>query len=137
MSETMKTIFMFLLLFGVLIIVLRIAGWKMKKAADAIVEAAVRSGATSIAYTFTEPTIFFELAYDTAVKAHEWITIRPATDGALALAMGHVIVRDNLYDKAFVDNWTVGFAEYAAYVKDKTPVWAEKITSVPAAPARA
>lgn len=70
---------------------------------------------------------------DTAVKAHEWVTIRPATDGALALAMGHVIVRDNLYDKAFVENWTVGFAEYAAYVKDKTPDWAEKITSVPAA----
>ncbi len=36
-----------------------------------IVEAAIRSGATSIAYTFTEPTIFFELAYDTAVLARE------------------------------------------------------------------
>jgi len=69
---------------------------------------------------------------DTAVKAHEWVSIRPATDGALALAMGHVIVRDNLYDKAFVENWTVGFTEYAAYVKDKTPAWAEKITSIPA-----
>lgn len=69
---------------------------------------------------------------DTAVKAHEWISIRPATDGALALAMGHVIVRDKLYDKSFVENWTVGFAEYAAYVKDKTPAWAEKITSIPA-----
>lgn len=35
----------------------------------AIVEDAVRSGASSIAYTFTEPTIFFELAYETAVRA--------------------------------------------------------------------
>lgn len=34
-----------------------------------IVDAAVESGAASIAYTFTEPTIFFELAYDTAVQA--------------------------------------------------------------------
>lgn len=34
-----------------------------------IVEAAIRSGARSIAYTYTEPTIFFELAYDTAVRA--------------------------------------------------------------------
>ena len=30
---------------------------------------------------------------DTAAKAHEWVSIRPATDGAMALAMGHVIVR--------------------------------------------
>src|SRR5574342_1026300 len=36
-----------------------------------IVDAAVRSGARSIAYTYTEPTIFFELAYDTAVLAQD------------------------------------------------------------------
>jgi thiosulfate reductase/polysulfide reductase chain A len=69
---------------------------------------------------------------DTAVKAQEWVSIRPGTDGALALAMGHVIVRDQLYDKDYVQNWTVGFDQYAAYVSDKTPEWAEKITSVPA-----
>lgn len=68
---------------------------------------------------------------DTAVKAHEWVSIRPATDGALALALAHVIIRDKLYNQAFVENWTVGFAEYSAYLKDKTPDWAEKITSVP------
>lgn len=70
---------------------------------------------------------------DTAAKAHEWVSIRPGTDGAMALAMGHVMIRDGLYDKAFVENWTVGFEEYAAYVADKTPEWAEKITSVRAA----
>ena len=69
---------------------------------------------------------------DTAVKAHEWVAIRPGTDGAMALAMGHIIVRDGLYDKDFVAKWVVGFDEYAAYVKDKTPQWAEQITSVPA-----
>lgn len=36
-----------------------------------IVAAAVASGAKSIAYTYTEPTIFYELAYDTAVLARE------------------------------------------------------------------
>lgn len=70
---------------------------------------------------------------DTAAKAHEWVPIRPSTDGAMALAMGHVIIRDTLYDKAFVETWTVGFKEYAEYVKDKTPAWAEQITGVPAA----
>jgi thiosulfate reductase/polysulfide reductase chain A len=69
---------------------------------------------------------------DTAAKAQEWVAIRPGTDGALALAMGHVIVRDQLYDADFVQNWTVGFDEYAAYVQDKTPEWAEEITTVPA-----
>jgi pyruvate formate lyase activating enzyme len=34
-----------------------------------IVEAALASGCRSIAFTYTEPTIFFELAYDTAVLA--------------------------------------------------------------------
>lgn len=58
--------------------------------------------------------------------------IRPGTDGALALALGHVIVRDELYDAEFVKTWTVGFEEYRAYVKDKTPTWAEQITTVPA-----
>ena len=69
---------------------------------------------------------------DTAAKAQEWVSIRPATDGALALAMGHVILRDGLHDRDFVAKWGVGFAEYADYVKDKTPEWAEQITSVPA-----
>lgn len=36
-----------------------------------IVEAALAAGASSIAYTYTEPTIFYELAYDTAVLARE------------------------------------------------------------------
>lgn len=67
----------------------------------------------------------------TASKAHEWVPIRPGTDGALALAMGHVILRDGLYDRVFVERWTTGFDEYAAYVEDKTPQWANAITTIP------
>lgn len=69
----------------------------------------------------------------TANKADEWIPIRPSTDGAMALAMAHVIIRDTLYDAAFIQEWTVGFQEFSDFVQDKTPEWAEKITSVPAA----
>ena len=36
-----------------------------------IVDAALAAGASVIAYTYTEPTIFYELAYDTAVLARE------------------------------------------------------------------
>jgi thiosulfate reductase/polysulfide reductase chain A len=69
----------------------------------------------------------------TARKADEWIPIRPGTDGALALAMAHVIVRENLYDHEFVEKWTHGFDRFVEFVKDKTPAWASDVTSVPAA----
>ena len=36
-----------------------------------LVQAALDSGAASIAYTYSEPTVFFELMRDTAVLAHE------------------------------------------------------------------
>ena len=36
-----------------------------------VVAAADKSGCRSIAYTYTEPTVFFEFAYDTAKIAHE------------------------------------------------------------------
>ncbi len=38
---------------------------------SAVIEAARRSGSRSIAYTYTEPTIFYEYAYDVSVPAHE------------------------------------------------------------------
>ena len=38
---------------------------------EQIVAGAKRAGCRSIAYTYTEPTIFFEYAYDTARLAHE------------------------------------------------------------------
>ena len=38
--------------------------------AEAVVAAAEKSGCKSIAYTYTEPTVFFEFAHDTAKIAH-------------------------------------------------------------------
>ena len=38
---------------------------------ESLVEAALASGCASLSYTFTEPTIFFELVQDTAVRARE------------------------------------------------------------------
>jgi pyruvate formate lyase activating enzyme len=38
---------------------------------EEVVNAAQRTGCRSIAYTYTEPTIFFEYAYDTARLAHD------------------------------------------------------------------
>ncbi len=66
-----------------------------------------------------------------AVNAR-WLGIRPGTDGALALAMIHVIIAKGLYDRPFVERWTVGFEELKAYVAEFTPERAEQITWVPA-----
>jgi anaerobic selenocysteine-containing dehydrogenase len=48
----------------------------------------------------------------TAAKCDEWIPIHPGTDAALAMALGHVIVSEELYDKTFVRQWTAGFNLY-------------------------
>ena len=42
-----------------------------KASPEQIVAAAQQAGCRSLAYTYTEPTIFFEYAYDTACLAHE------------------------------------------------------------------
>lgn len=68
----------------------------------------------------------------TAAKSDKWVPIRPGTDGAMALAIGHVLIRKNLVNRQFINEWCVGFDDYAKYVADKTPEWAEKISSVPA-----
>lgn len=66
-----------------------------------------------------------------ATKAR-WLGIRPGTDGALALGMLHVVIEENLYDREFVEKWTVGFEDLKAYVAQFTPGRVEQITLVPA-----
>lgn len=67
-----------------------------------------------------------------ATKA-KWLGIRPGTDGALALGLLHVLIKEELYDRDFVERWTVGFDELKAYVAQFTPERVEQITYVPAA----
>jgi thiosulfate reductase/polysulfide reductase chain A len=72
-----------------------------------------------------------------AMKANHWLPIKPGTDTALLLAWMHVLIAEQLYDAAFVREWTAGFAELAAHVKDLTPEWAAAITDLPAEQIRA
>jgi len=67
-----------------------------------------------------------------AKKAEMYLPIRPGTDGALALALIHVIIKENLYDRDFVERWTHGFDKLVSHIEPYTPEWAEKITWVPA-----
>ncbi|MBX3266041.1 MAG: molybdopterin-dependent oxidoreductase [Acidobacteria bacterium] len=42
----------------------------------------------------------------TATKGDEVVVVRPGTTPALALGLANVIIRDNLYDNAYVRDWT-------------------------------
>jgi len=68
----------------------------------------------------------------TAQAADEWIGIRPGTDGALALALMHVIIGEGLHDADYVQRYTVGFEQLAERVAAWTPERAAAITGVPA-----
>jgi len=80
----------------------------------------------------------------------DWVPINPGTDVALIAALAYVMIEEDIYDKEFVDKYTVGFHEdnlpegapenssWMAYVmgdadgEAKTPEWAEPITGIPA-----
>jgi len=68
---------------------------------------------------------------ESAAMAHQWIRIRPGTDLALMLAVAHLMIKRNLYQKDFVEKFTEGFDELAREMEPYTPAWAEEKTSVP------
>ncbi len=72
----------------------------------------------------------------TAQRADWYIPIRPGTDGALALAMMHVVINEGLTDDAYIRDHTLGYHELAERVQRYTPEWAEAETGVPAADIR-
>ncbi len=90
----------------------------------------------------------------TAAKADEWLPAKPGTDGALAVAIAHVLLTKGLWYKPFVGDFTDGenrfiegrevdgtlFAEKFTHglvkwwnleLKDKSPEWAAQICGLP------
>ncbi len=65
-------------------------------------------------------------------EADVHLQVRPGTDGALALGMLNIIISEDLYDKEFVENWTVGFDKLVDLVKGYSPEKVSEITWVPA-----
>jgi len=41
-----------------------------------------------------------------ASRSKYWLPIRPGTDAALALGLLHIIIKEKLYDKTFLETWT-------------------------------
>jgi molybdopterin guanine dinucleotide-containing S/N-oxide reductase-like protein len=78
-----------------------------------------------------------------ALLGGKWIAPRPDTGNAMALAIAHVWITEDLYDKDYVRRRTEGFEKWKDYIlgKDdgtpKTPEWQAAETGVPARDVRA
>ena len=59
-----------------------------------------------------------------ASKSQHWLPIRPGTDVALLLAWMNVLISEGLYDKAYVEQYAMGFEQLAAHVRQFPPEWA-------------
>lgn len=91
----------------------------------------------------------------TAAAADRALLLKPGTDGALALAIAHVILTEGLWDRNFVgdfaggqnlfkagqtldaasfdEKWVKGLIEWwNVELKDRTPEWAAGVTTLPA-----
>jgi len=67
-----------------------------------------------------------------AARADKWLQVRPGTDDALAMGMLHTVIKEELYDKDFVEKYTVGFDELVERIEEYTPEKMAEITWVPA-----
>ncbi len=67
----------------------------------------------------------------TAGNSEEWFPIHPGTDGIVALAMAHVIMKANLHHHDFIQKWTnLSPIKLAQYLSPYTPEMAQKISGV-------
>ncbi|SHK92893.1 Anaerobic selenocysteine-containing dehydrogenase [Pseudonocardia thermophila] len=72
------------------------------------------------------------MRHRTAQRADWHIPIRPGTDGALALAMMHVIINEGLTDDDYIARHTLGYDELVERVQQYSPEWAAQETGIPA-----
>jgi len=93
------------------------------KVANAVTEA-LDKGAK---LTYIDPRVSI-----TATKANRYWMIRPGTDLALNYGLIHVILKEQLYDAAYVERWVEGLHELQDFVRPYTPEWAEQETGIPA-----
>jgi len=102
----------------------------------------------------TKVTVVDVRVTTTGAAADHLLLVKPGTDGALALAIAHVILTEGLWNRRFVgdftdgvnkfktgetvdaatftEKWTLGLIEWwNIELKDRTPKWAAEITSIP------
>jgi anaerobic selenocysteine-containing dehydrogenase len=68
----------------------------------------------------------------TAARCDLHIPIRPGTDGALALGMMHVILREELEDREYLERHTSGWEQLGPATEQWTPEWTAAETGIAA-----
>lgn len=63
-----------------------------------------------------------------AAKAHEWLPVKPGTDGALAGAIAHVLLVEGLWNREFVGDFKDGRNRFVAPAEVDEASFAEKET---------
>jgi anaerobic selenocysteine-containing dehydrogenase len=73
--------------------------------------------------------------YDNATmkQADMGLIVKPGTDGALACAVMHVLFREGLADRAYLEKYTDDPKGLEAHLSTRTPEWASAICGVPVA----
>nr|WP_295463486.1 molybdopterin oxidoreductase family protein [Mesorhizobium sp.] len=66
----------------------------------------------------------------TIKQADLGLVLRPGTDGALACAVMHILFRDNLADRAYLEKYSDDPKGLEAHVATRTPQWAAAITGL-------
>jgi anaerobic selenocysteine-containing dehydrogenase len=66
----------------------------------------------------------------TMKQADIGLVVKPGTDGALACAVMHVLFRENMADRAYLEKYTDDPKGLEAHLADKTPEWAAAITGL-------
>jgi anaerobic selenocysteine-containing dehydrogenase len=67
---------------------------------------------------------------ETAERADLLIQPRPGTDGAIALAVAHLLIANDAVDLPFIERHVHGYGEFAESVRDFTPAKAASIAEV-------
>lgn len=91
------------------------------------------------------PVIQFESRLsNSAAKADKWYPINPGTEAVLALGIAHVIIKEALYNKDFVNNYVFGFEDWKdgqgkpqkgfrkIVLENYSPEYTASLTGVPA-----
>lgn len=67
----------------------------------------------------------------TSSWADDFILVRPGSDGALALGMMHILIRDGYVNEMFIRDYTVGYEQLAEQAASYTPEVVSELTGVP------
>lgn len=73
--------------------------------------------------------------YDNATmrQADMGLIVKPGTDGALACAVMHILFRDGLADREYLNEFSDDPAGLESHLQSRGPAWAAEITGLPAA----